>query len=258
MFENASEITICRQSLSARKNLILIRAGSKPRPSFFSRELAAERNYDVAINYYSSPHEDDAVYRGADAIFGGGLSKLHGAKLYFAKTGLNQIYNNCLFLDDDVELLFDPERLFALCEEYSLDLAQAALAPDCKDAMGLTRQHPGLKYRHTNFVEVMAPVLSRNFLQEMLPSFDLSISGWGIDVYWGHSLGTRWTAGIIDDLLMRHTVPSDHANGGFYRYLSTLGINPYAELRAVLDKIGVNPYCAQSIGYFPHSYYFRA
>ena len=65
--------------------------------------------------------------------------------------------------------------------------------------MGLTRQHPGLKLRTTNWVWTTAPYLARDFLKEMLHSFDLSISGWGIDIYWGHHLGHRWTAGIVDD-----------------------------------------------------------
>lgn len=224
----------------------------------FGEEAAEYRSFDVEINYYSVPHESDRFAGYADFVFGGGMPKLHGAKSFFQETSLHATYESCMFLDDDVELLFDPNRIFLACNEYCHDLAQAALTPGCTGAMGLTRQHPRLKYRTTNFVEVMAPVLRREFLSEMLHSFDMSVSGWGIDVYWGHSLGARWRAGIIDDLLMRHTVPSDHSNGGFYRYLRSIGVDPYAELKAILENIGVNPYFAHSVEHIPHFYQFRA
>ena len=180
-------------------------------------------------------------------VFAGGRAKLHGAKRFFEATGLHEVYEGVLFLDDDIELLFNPDAFFAFCREYSLDLAQPALTADRTDAMGLTRQHPGMKLRTTNWVEIMAPFLTRDFLEEVLHSFDLSISGWGIDVYWGHHLGDRWTAGIVDDFLMRHTVPSDHDSGAFYKYLRSVGVDPYRELRQVLDMIEMNPYVAKTL-----------
>jgi hypothetical protein len=257
MFQNSPDIHISSAPRSPRRYLVLIRAGSKPRPSFF-RAPPPERDYDIGVNYYAPPHPEDALRASADLVFAGGLSKLHGAKLAFETTGLHYIYEGVFFLDDDVEILFNPTDFFAVCREHSLDLAQPALTPDCTDAMGLTRQHPGLKLRTTNWVEIMAPFLARDFLEEMLHSFDLSISGWGIDIYWGHHLGQRWTAGIVDDVLMRHTNPSDHESGAFYRYLKSIGVDPFAEMRRILDMIGTNLYEAKTIGFVPHTFLFRA
>jgi len=137
--------------------------------------------------------------------------------------------------------------------EFTLGLALA-----CTDAMGLTRHHPGLKLRTTNWVEVMAPFLARDFLKEMLHSFDLSISGWGIDIYWGHHLGERWTAGIVDDFLMRHTSPSNHASGAFYTYLKSIGVDPYQEMRNILRIIGTDVYEARPKSFVYHTYLFKA
>jgi hypothetical protein len=60
----------------------------------------------------------------------------------------------------------------------------------------------------------------------MVHSFDQSISGWEVDVYWGHDLGKTCTAGIVDDFLMRHTSPSNHDKGAFYRHLRSIGVDP--------------------------------
>jgi hypothetical protein len=254
MFQNSDDIHILSVPRSPRRYLVLIRAGSNPRPSFFKEALPHNRDYDIGLNYYAPPNSNDALRASADVVFAGGLAKMHGAKRFFEATGLHDIYEGAFFLDDDVEILFDPQLFFALCREYSLDLAQPALTADCTDAMGFTRQHPGLKLRTTNWVEIMAPFLARDFLKEMLHSFDLSISGWGIDVYWGHHLGQRWTAGIVDEYLMRHTSPSDHERGAFYKYLKSIGVDPYDEMRRILNMIGTNPYMAKPTGFVWYTY----
>ena len=196
MFQNSKDIHILSVPRNPRQYLVLIRAGSKPRPSFFKEALPNDRGYDLGLNYYAPPHPDDVLRATADVVFTGGLAKMHGAKRFFEATGLHEIYEGVFFVDDDVEILFNPDAFFAFCREYSLALAQPALTSDCIDAIGLTRQHPGLKLRTTNWVEIMAPFFVRDFLKEMLHSFNLSISGWGLDLYWGHHLDQRWTAGI--------------------------------------------------------------
>lgn len=258
MFENSSDIQLLRVPRQPRRYLIFIRAGSKPRPSFFFDMPERNRGYDLAVNYYAAPHPNDALKDNAEIIFAGGLSKMHAAKKLFGETKLHETYEGVFFLDDDIEILFDPDLFFKFCEDNTLDIAQPALTPDCTDAIGLTRQHPGLKFRTTNWVEVMAPFFRHGFLKEMLHSFDMSISGWGLDLYWGHHLTDRWTAGIIDEFLMRHTQVSNHATGAFYSYLRSIGVDPYKEMRSVLAKIGTNSYTAKPIRFVYHTYSFSA
>ena len=57
---------------------------------------------------------------------------------------------------------------------------------------------------------------------------------------------------------MRHTNPSDHESGAFYRYLKSIGVDPYAEMRRVLDMIGTKHYEAKTLGFVPHTFLFRA
>ncbi|QND60561.1 hypothetical protein [Mesorhizobium huakuii] len=97
MFQNSDDIQILTVPREPRRYLILIRAGSKRRPSLFSEPLSERREYDVGINYYADPHPDDAFRTGAELIFGGGLSKMHGAKRLFEATGLHNIYEGVFF-----------------------------------------------------------------------------------------------------------------------------------------------------------------
>ncbi|MGX5831015.1 hypothetical protein [Mesorhizobium sp. 43Arga] len=258
MFQNSDDIQILTVPREPRRYLILIRAGSKRRPSLFSEPLSERREYDVGINYYADPHPDDAFRTGAELIFGGGLSKMHGAKRLFEATGLHNIYEGVFFLDDDVEILFDPDEFFKLCEEYFLDIAQPSLTSDSSCVIPLTRHHPGLILRTTNWVEVMAPFFRRDFLREMLHSFDLSISGWGLDIYWGHHLKERWRAGIVDNFLIRHANECKPESGPFYDYLKGIGIDPSGEMKSILTLIDTNPYVVRPIQFIYHTYFFRA
>jgi hypothetical protein len=84
--------------------------------------------------------------------------------------------------------------------------------------------------------------MARDFMMEMLHSFDKSISGWGLDVYWGYHLGKSRTAGILDCTIMRHTKGIDLDNGEFYKYLRGLGIDPHLEMCNIFDMLKITEY----------------
>ena len=114
MFSNRSGIDVLSFPKVPRKFLILIRAGSNPRQIFFNNPPPSIRSYDVGVNYYAPPHIDDVMFRSGDLVCAGGLSKLHGAKLLIEASDIMSLYDGVLFLDDDLELLFDPTILFRL------------------------------------------------------------------------------------------------------------------------------------------------
>ena len=246
IFRNRNDICVLSLPKEPRKYLILIRAGSDPRPTFFDTVPAATRHYDIGVNYYAPPHPEDIMVRLGDLVCAGGLSKMHGAKLLMEASDILTQYEGVLFLDDDLELQFDPDQFFAVCQEYNLDLAQPALSPEC-NGFPITKQHPGLKLRTTNWVEVMAPYMKRDFLKEMAHSFDLSISGWGLDIYWGFHLGAQRTAAVLDEFVMKHTKEIDVADGGFYKYLRSIGISPYVEKRNIFSKLELKEYVVHPI-----------
>ena len=244
VFENSKEIRIDRLPSETRPYLAMVRAGSLPRSTFFNAPLPKGRIFDVGLNYYAPPHAEDLGFSEADVVFTGGLSKFHGAKVFLETTGYVERYRGVLFLDDDLDLLFELDEFFKFCETSGLHLAQASLsnAPDSFFTWHITRNHPGLIMRTTNFVEVMAPFFAREFLKEMLHSFDLSISSLGLDVYWGHHLGEKYNAAIIDQFQMKHKKPIDAVSGPWYSYLRSVGIDAYEEMRKIFDKIGRDSY----------------
>jgi hypothetical protein len=247
-FRNSRDVRIQRVPQQRRPYLVMIRAGSQPRSSFFSTPIPEHRIFDVALNYYAPPPSDDVGFRTGDIVFGGGLSKFHAAKLFFEKTRYHERYKGVLFLDDDLELLFELDEFFKFCESQKLHLAQPSVsnASDSFCDWPITRNHPGFVMRITNFVEVMAPFFARDFLKAMLHSFDMSISSWGLDMYWGHHLGSAWRAAIIDQFEIKHKKPFS-ATGPFYEYLKSIGVDPNAEVRKIFDKLGLDHYNIQPI-----------
>jgi hypothetical protein len=238
--KNSQDITVERIPAQRRRNLLILRAGAEPRPSFFF-SLPNPRNFDIFVSYYSGPSKNDILVAQADGIYTGGLSKFHSvhelARVYPDITD----YEHILVADEDLDFRFSLDDFFTFCSVQGFDLAQASLTRDSYVSFALTRHNPGLSFRITNFVEVMAPCFSRRYFSKMLHSFNYSISGWGLDVYWGHHLGNEYVAAIVDDFQMRHCHPFE-PNGDFYLYLRSIGIDNHQELQAMLGRLGLNRY----------------
>jgi hypothetical protein len=111
-----------------------------------------------------------------------------------------------LVIDDDVRF---PraflDRFVAVCEAFSLDLAQPAQTLRSHSAWKVTRRRPASLVRETRFVEI-GPVtaFSRRAAAELLPFPQLRY-GWGLDLHWAALAGRRgWRLGVVDALPVRH------------------------------------------------------
>jgi hypothetical protein len=111
-----------------------------------------------------------------------------------------------LVVDDDVVL---PsaflDRFVAVCELFSLDLAQPAQTLRSHAAWKVTRRRPASLVRETRFVEI-GPVTAfgRRAAAELLPFPELRF-GWGLDLHWAAIAGQRgWRLGVVDALPVRH------------------------------------------------------
>ena len=233
-FNNSPEVSILRSVDRHRRFLVLIRCGSDERPCLFSGPLPDDRNFDVAVNYFSQPNENDFFFQGAELLLAGGLSKYHAAK-HFLYAGFLDKYEGILFLDDDVDLHFDPSHFFDFCAGKELSIAQPSLTHASDGAWRITLNHPGFEYRLTNFVEVMAPYLSRDFIMTVVDAFDISISTYGLDVFWGSQLEADQHAAIVDRFTMSH-LKRRNLTGGAYSLLQSLGINCFEESKHVLTS----------------------
>jgi hypothetical protein len=132
-----------------------------------------------------------------------------------------------VWLPDD-DLLCVPEdvsRMFLICEELGLELAQPALTPDSYFSHVITLQHSCFQLRFTNFVEIMAPVFSAAMLQRILPTLGGNISGYGLDNVWPR-LSELGKVAIIDDTPVKHTRP---VGGPNYKFNRDAALSPVQE-----------------------------
>jgi hypothetical protein len=142
-----------------------------------------------------------------------------------------------VWLPDD-DLLCVPEKvslMFSMCDELQLDLAQPALTLDSYFTHTITMQHQAFQLRFTNFVEIMAPILSAPMLERIFPTLAGNISGYGLDGLWPHytKLGN---IAIIDDTPVKHTRP---VGGPNYLFSQKAGIPPVHEDWLVSATYGI-------------------
>jgi hypothetical protein len=236
-FGNASAVAIHRipEADSPRPFLVFVRAGAEPIEQTHWNLHAPGRRFDLLASFYAPPRPDCWLLRNADYVTSGGLSKFHAAKLLLSEP-LVARYAGVLFLDDDVETLFDPGVFADFVHGQGFGLAQASLTTDSFRSHPTTLNHPSCAWRETNFVEVMAPFFSREVLRLAIADFDRSISTWGLDILWGVRHAASRMA-VIDLFSMRHSRPVDTRDGPFYRYLRGIGVDPAGELLQIMDQL---------------------
>jgi hypothetical protein len=185
------------------------------------------RNWDLALSLY-----DEVELPGsqpAELIHRAVGGKWDGLSRFFAECPeVIQQYDYFWLVDDDVEAA--PEAvnaLFAYARTQDFDLAQPALSLDSYYSHRLTLHCSGFAHRHTNFVELMAPLLSHHLLIRALPLFANTRSGHGMDWMWQRlARDPRQGVAIIDAVTVRHSRP---LRQHLAARLSAAGINAASE-----------------------------
>lgn len=219
------------------KNLVICRVGDNSLHKNWLQSAEAA-SFDVAVSYYG-----DKPGRFADD--GDFYEHSKGTKypaLY------RFIFNNIArFLEYDAIWLPDDDlsadtgtinKMFTMFHENNLWLAQPSLTTDSYYYHPITVKNHGLSFRHTNFVEVMAPLFSRRSLLQCLFTFNESISGYGLDLIWPKILG--WPTdkiAIFDSVSVRHTRPI--GSGPVYKMFP---IPPTDEMELLAIKFGCVPF----------------
>nr|WP_294501108.1 hypothetical protein [uncultured Rhodopila sp.] len=192
-------------SLSSPKILIVVRAGRNSLHRSWSY-LRRER-VDVAVSTY-----EDADWAGPDADFlhhapGG---KFLGIKHFLAENpGLIDQYDYMWAFEDDLLLPYSSlVTVQALLARFRFFLAAPSLSAESFFGWPLTVQNETMLWRGTDFVEIMAPIMSRDFLKLALPYFDENFSSWGYEWLWRRFLNeTGSFAAILDAAPIVHTRP---------------------------------------------------
>lgn len=131
-------------------------------------------------------------------------------------TGLRQLLNewdgwrdyDYIWLpDDDILATQDSiTAMFAAARELQFQLFAPALHEASHYAHYVGMRNKSFFARRVGFVEIMVPGFSREALEKLLPSLDLSTTGWGwgLDSLWPTLLDYR-DLGIIDGVPVLHT-----------------------------------------------------
>lgn len=231
-----------------KRNLILARVGDGSLHRGWLGDPST-RSYDVWLDYYGA---DAGRYAGdaARLFLRPGLTKWQGIAAVVAENRDALDAYDAVWLPDD-DLAVTPEvidRLFDAFHRLNLALAQPALADGSYFSYEWLLESRRFFARFTNFVEVMAPVFSREALRACAGTFAESLTGWGLDVVWPTILGSpKDRIGVIDAAPVLHTRPI--ATGDWYRRLP---VAPGEEKRQTALRHGVElPYRYRQYGGIP-------
>jgi hypothetical protein len=224
-------------SMPARRsrNLVVLRAGDR---SLHGAWLAGgRRDFDVFISYFGRTpgrHADGADYYEMRA--GPKWPCIADLVREYAPTIAR--YECVWFPDDDLATDGDTiDRMFAFFHAFRLSLAQPALTRDSYCTWRTLLQDPQCHLRFNRFVEIMAPMFSREALRVCAPSFAESPSGWGLDWLWPklcQQAGLDRMA-VIDATPVRHTRPC-----GGELYARHPEMDPREDARRILRKYGLH------------------
>ena len=109
--------------------------------------------------------------------------------------------------DDDIFASQDTiTAMFEVARALRLQLFAPALHESSHFAHFVAMRNPRFFARRVGFVEIMVPGFSRQALEKLLPTLDLSTTGWGwgLDSLWPKILGYKDLA-IIDAVPVLHT-----------------------------------------------------
>jgi len=207
--------------------LALFRAGSHSLHPYAVARLA-EQNFDYALSWFGDGHPGElGLADGAVFVHQQPGAKWPGLEQTLAAHWETIQKYRYIWLPDD-DLLATPEdvsRMFAICSDLQLELAQPALTRDSYFSHLITMQHSEFQLRFTNFVEIMAPVLSVDMLARVFHTLAGQVSGYGLDSLWPR-FSRLGRVAIIDDTPVKHTRP---VGGPNYDFSKKAGLAPAHE-----------------------------
>ena len=136
-----------------------------------------------------------------------GTYKYQAIKNLIEDRDMLNTYDYFWFPDYDIKINdCDLKKLVKLAKACEFDLCQPSLSSDSFASWEVTKNVPNSLTRETHFVEIMCPLFSKALLKEMLWTFDLNYSGWGLDHLW-FAMSGNCKLGIIDAVQVSHLKP---------------------------------------------------
>jgi len=189
-----------------RTNLVLARVGARSlHPEWI--DPSRPRSWDLRlVPYQSIPAQDDLDCMVHDVVPG---PKWAGIRHALQTWDGWRNYERIWIPDDDITT--DQQvinRMFEVADAVGLDLFAPALDESSYYAHFSTMRNGSFYGRWVGFVEIMAPGFRTSALERLLPTLDLTDTGWGwgLDSVWPKLLGYQ-NVGVIDGTAMTHTRP---------------------------------------------------
>src|SRR5215213_4230137 len=193
-------------SRAMSKNLVLARVGRNSLHSCWT-EGAEERSWDLRlVPYEPLPPQPDGECVIGDVIRG---PKWSGLRELLTRWDGWRDYDHIWMPDDDIDADGDTiSRMFEIARTFELDLFAPALHESSYFAHVSTMRNHSFFGRWVGFVEIMMPGFSNATLEKLLPTLDLTETGWGwgLDSLWPKLLDYKQVA-IIDATPVTHTRP---------------------------------------------------
>jgi hypothetical protein len=221
----------------ANRYLLVVRAGDR---SLHPGWLAGARNWDLHVSYFGAQERPFG-----DLPEGVTLSREKGPKWLGLKDCLAAHgaflanYTHIGFPDDDLACAGSAWSMaFSTLDSIGAALGQPALDHRSFYSYDITLRRPWLKYREVDFVELMAPIFTIDFLKRVLPSWDLNKSSWGLDMVWREIARREGRKlAIVDAASVLHTRAI--GKGTQYSAGNLAGKSQYDEYRELLAAHGI-------------------
>lgn len=186
------------------------------------------RSFDLVVNDWTGDGRASKASEKADYRFAE-----KGHKWPTIATILPRLpkYRFYAFIDEDIDASVETlNALFQVGEALALNLYQPALTRRSHGNHEFLFQVPDSYVRATQFVEIMAPFLSSDALQKVLPTFTISELGWGLEYVWNDILKSQGMA-IVDRFPVTHIRPVQSA-----RWKNQRGESPEQECARMLEE----------------------
>ena len=187
------------------KTCILMRCAQRKQNPFSAFEIEGISFFPSFYGDMEKGYSDTAPY--FHYAEGGKWSGIHDFFLKYPEL-LNR-FEYFWLVDDDILAESETVRRFVdIVSNEGFQLAQPALTPQSYWAHRITLENPFFEYRLTNFVELMMPIMRRDFLLRVLPIFKGRHAAMGMDFFWQQLTDEPFKdVAIIDAAPMTHSRP---------------------------------------------------
>jgi hypothetical protein len=211
------------------KKYLVISCISENDTQFPDKWVSENANYDLIYLCYSKSKifQNYLLKLGVKCyqVYSG---KWKNIKAYFDKYKLEN-YKYFFFPDPDLEISIEQiNKLFDFASLRCFDLCQPAVTLDSFESHSWLYQQKDSVFRPVKFVEVMCPCFKREILEKLLWTFDLSYSGYGLDLLWA-----KYFQGyVIDSITVKHLREQNFRNRA-----KMVGFpDPLNELKMIKEK----------------------